>query len=178
MVTGTNVAASGGMSEKPAEPKPPADGKTAIPAAKSSKIVLALLALNLGASGFATFKLMTASSAEAATKHEPPPPVNEIAGPVSSFDPFVVNLDEPGTSRYLKVTLQVEVVDAEVEHGLEKNKQLVRDTILSYLSSLHVKETLGAEAKETIRTALMAKLDGLLGPGKVRRMFFQEFVVQ
>ncbi len=166
------------MSEKPAETPPPADGKAATPAAKSSKIVLALLALNLGASGFATFKLMTASTAEASTHREPPPPVNEIAGPVTAFDPFVVNLDEPGTSRYLKVTIQVESTDHAVEEGLEKNKQLVRDAVLSYLSGLHVKDTLGAEGKETIRAALMAKLDALVGPGKVRRMFFQEFVVQ
>jgi flagellar protein FliL len=167
------------MSDKPAEPAPPADGKVAVPAAaKTSKIVLALLVLNLGASGFATFKLLTASTAEAAPHREPEPPVNEIAGPVVAFDPFVVNLDEPGTSRYLKVTIQVEAVDKTVEEGLEKNKQLVRDAVLSYLSGLHVKDTLGGESKEKIRAALMSKLEGLLGPGKVRRMFFQEFVVQ
>ena len=41
-----------------------------------------------------------------------------------ALDPFVVNLDEPGTSRYLKVTLQLELDDAEAEHAIEKSKQL------------------------------------------------------
>ncbi len=167
------------MSDKPAD-APPADGKPPAASAKAgtSKVLVALVALNLGGTGFATFKLMTASTAEAAPHREPEPPINEIAGPVIAFEPFVVNLDEPGTSRYLKATIQVEATTKEVEEGLEKNKQLVRDAVLSYLSSLHVKDTLGMEAKEKIRTALMAKLESLLGPGKVRRMFFQEFVVQ
>src|SRR5580692_8477926 len=99
------------MSDKPAaaaEPKPaaPSGGKT-------SKPILALLVLNLGVSGFATFKLATAAEEAPARPAEPPP--HEISGPVVPLDPFVVNLDEPGTSRYLKVTIQLEVETPEVE---------------------------------------------------------------
>jgi flagellar FliL protein len=157
---------------KPAEP-PPA-------AAKSSKAVLGLLMLNLGASGFAVFKLLTASPAEAAAPaahHVAEVSASEITGPVVEMPPFVVNLDEPGTSRYLKVTLQIELFPA-AEHVLEKSKQAVRDTILSHLSGLHLKDTLGAEAKERIRNDLTAKIGKLIGPDKIRRLFFQDFVVQ
>ncbi|MCX5742126.1 MAG: flagellar basal body-associated FliL family protein [Proteobacteria bacterium] len=49
--------------------------------------------------------------------------------PVTTFEPFVVNLDEPGTSRYLKVTLQLELATGEVMHKFEKAKELVRDAI-------------------------------------------------
>jgi flagellar protein FliL len=160
------------MSDKPAaEPKPAAP-----PGAKTSKPILVLLVLNLGASGFATFKLATAAEAAPARPVEPPP--HEIAGPVIPLDPFVVNLDEPGTSRYLKVTVQLEVENPEVEAVIEKSKDLVRDDVLSYLSSLHVKDTLGADGKDRIRKDLLAALDKDLGTGKVRRMFFKEFVVQ
>ena len=93
------------------------------------------------------------------------------------LEPFVVNLDEPGTSRYLKLTLQVEVAP-KAEEALVKSKELVRDTVLSYLSGLHVKDTLGAEAKDKIRKDLMARLGKLLGPDKIRRMFFADFVIQ
>jgi flagellar FliL protein len=120
---------------------------------KTSKVVLILLVLNLAASGFGT-------------------------GPVTSFEPFVVNLDEPGTARYLKVTLQLELANPEAAESAEKSKQLVRDAILSHLSGLHVKDTLGAEAKEKIRTDVLAKVEKVLGPAKARRVFFQEFVVQ
>lgn len=170
------------MSDSPPAEDKEKDKKAAAPSSgKTPKIVLALLALNLGASGFATFKLVTA--AEAAPAHEkekelPPGPINKIEGPVVPLDPFVVNLDEPGTSRYLKVTIQLELHDHESEEHLEHSKQLVRDSILSYLSGLTVKDTLGSEAKEKIRKDVIASMDKLLGEGRVRRIFLQEFVVQ
>ena len=159
----------------PAEPKPAAP-----PSGKTSKAVLALLLLNLGASGFGTFKAVTAEGGGAA-KEAPKveaAPKNEVSGPVVAFDPFVVNLDEPGQSRYIKITLQVELVTTEAEHGLEQNKQLIRDTILSHLSGLKLADTLGAAAKDKLRTELLTKISAILGPTKVRRLFFQEFVVQ
>jgi flagellar FliL protein len=164
--------------------EPPATKPAAGPSAKPSKGVLGLLVLNLGGTGFVAFKLLTAQPAEAAAPHPAPTETgSEVTGPVVALDPFVVNLDEPGTPRYLKVTLELELVGghdgaAAGEQALVKSKQLIRDAILSHLSGLHVKDTLGAEAKDKIRTDLLAKLTKLLGPGKVRRMFFQDFVVQ
>lgn len=142
--------------------------------------VLALLVLNLGASGFGVFKLLTTPhSAEAATPKVEQPVTNEIVGPVLALDPFVVNLDEAGNSRYLKLTLQLELIKgSDGEAAIEKSKQLIRDTILSHLSGLKLADCLGATAKDTLRTALMAKIDAVVGPNKVRRIFFQEFVVQ
>ena len=162
------------MSDEPA--KPP---ETTPKGSKLPKVMLALLVLNLGASGFTTFKVVTAPPAAAApVPHEKPaPPTSEIVGPVFALDPFVVNLDEPGTSRYLKITLELEVMP-HGEEAINKSKQLMRDTILSHLSGLHVKDTLGAEAKDRIRTELMAKVSKMIGNDKVRRMFFQDFVVQ
>jgi flagellar FliL protein len=156
---------------KPAET--PAGGKT-------SKIVLVLLVLNLGASGFSTFKLATATAqpVAAAAHEESKTSTSEVTGPVVALDPFVVNLDEPGQSRYVKVTLQVELGTKDDEHVLEKSKLAIRDMILSHLSGLKLADTLGAAAKDKLRTDLMAKLIPIVGEHTVRRMFFQEFVVQ
>ncbi|MEJ7601896.1 MAG: flagellar basal body-associated FliL family protein [Kofleriaceae bacterium] len=139
-----------------------------------------LLVMNLGASGFTTFKVATAHPAQAATPHEKPPapPANEVTGKVVPLDPFVVNLDEPGQSRYLKLTLQFELSEESAEAALNKSKQLIRDAFLSHLSGLKLVDTLGVPAKDKLRADLMAKLVEILGPNKVRRMFFQEFVVQ
>jgi flagellar protein FliL len=159
--------------------QPPKPADTAPPAGKTSKLVLILLVLNLGASGFGTFKVVTAKPAAAAPHAEPPPPItSEVVGPVVAMDPFVVNLDEPGTSRYLKMTIQLELINVEAEATIAKSKQLLRDTILSHLSGLHLADTLGAEAKDKLRNDMVAKFEKILGPNKVRRLFFQEFVVQ
>jgi hypothetical protein len=50
--------------------------------------------------------------------------------------------------------------------------------VLSYLSGLHVKDTLGATAKDSIRESLMKRIEAVVCEHKVRRMFFQEFMVQ
>jgi flagellar FliL protein len=161
------------MSDAPAE-KPPTP-----PGPKPSKLVLILLALNLGAAGFTTFKVVTAEPAHAeASKKEAAPSGTEVSGPVVALDPFVVNLDEPGTSRYIKITLQLELMSSEAEHPLEQSKQLIRDMILSHLSGLKLADCLGAAAKDKLRKELTTKLESVLGPNKIRRMFFQEFVVQ
>jgi len=162
------------MSDEPEPTKPPEP-----PAAgKPSKAMLGLMILNLAGTGFVAFKLLTAHPAAAAAAPEHAPHATaEVAGPIVALEPFVVNLDEPGTSRYLKVTLQLELAP-KAEEALAKSKELVRDAILSHLSGLHIKDTLGAEAKDRLRSDLVAKITKLVGPDKVRRMFFQDFVVQ
>jgi flagellar basal body-associated protein FliL len=163
------------MSDEPVKPAaaPPTGAKT-------SKIVLILLVLNLGASGFGTFKAVTAKPAHEAPheeKHETNDKI-EVTGPVIALDPFVVNLDEAGQSRYLKVTFQIELVKPEAQALVEKNKQVIRDAVLSYLSGLKLADTLGVPAKDKLRTDVMKKLEEIVGEHQVRRLFFQEFVVQ
>lgn len=163
------------MSEEPVKPAAASSN-----GAKTSKVVVALLVLNLGASGFSTFKLATAQPASAApaTAELTAPSTTEVTGPVVSLAPFVVNLDEPGQSRYLKVTLQFELVKPEAEAVIEKNKQVIRDAILSHLSGLKLADTLGTAAKDKLRVDILKKTEDIVGEHKVRRMFFQEFVVQ
>src|SRR5687767_4051987 len=142
VTAGTAVAEDGRMSDAPPKPETPAAG----PKVKPSKLILALLVLNLGATGFATFKILTAKPAQAAAKHEPPPPPTSEVGPTLSLDPFVVNLDEAGQSRYLKVTMMLEVSSKDVIGKITKGQQLVRDAILSHLSGLKLSDTLGVAA--------------------------------
>ena len=158
--------------------EPPPIQPVVSPAAKPSKAMLGLLVLNLGATGFVAFKLLTAQPAEAAAAPaHVAAATSEVVGPVIALEPFVVNLDEPGTSRYLKCSLRLEIAP-KTEEALNTSKELVRDVILSYLSGLHIKDTLGAEAKDKIRQDLITKITKLVGPEKVRRLFFADFVVQ
>jgi flagellar protein FliL len=160
------------MSDEPAKPAEPSGGGS-----KPPKIILALLVLNLGASGFTTFKVVTTPAAEAAS-HEKVEPAADVVGPIVALEPFVVNLDETGQSRYLKVTLQLEIEKQEYDQQLTNAKQLLRDVILSHLSGLHLADTLGATAKDKLRTELLEKIEKLIGAHKVKRIFFSEFVVQ
>jgi flagellar protein FliL len=165
-------------------------GKDKAPSAKAPLPVMLLLALNLGATGFGVWKLIQLPTAAAATKaaegsgsgsgsaEAEKPKTKEVTGPILPLDTFVVNLDEPGTSRYLKVTLQLELFDEKAQAVVEKSKQVVRDELLRHLSGLKLADTLGEKAKDKLRDDMMKILDDTVGADKVRRIFFQEFVVQ
>ena len=174
------VAVFGAVSAEPSEKPAPAAGAAA-PSAKPPKVMLLLLVLNLGATGFVVFKTLTAKPAAAAPhagEHVEKPVTAEVTGPVMALDPFVVNLNEPGTARYVRVNIQIETSSPQAEAAVKKSLLLVRDVILSHLSGLRLADTLGAQAKEKLRLELLAKLGASIGSDKIRRIFFGEFVVQ
>jgi flagellar FliL protein len=157
------------------EPTP----KTSVPKSKPPIVVLLLLVLNLGASGFVVFKLLTAPAAHAAPAAPPPAATgHEVSGPLMKLEPFVVNLNEANATRYLKLGVELELVTSKAKHAIDKAKQVIRDEMLSYLSGLNLAGTLGEQAKIKIRTDLMARIETIVGPNQVKRMFFTEFVVQ
>jgi flagellar FliL protein len=159
------------------DPATPAEAAPPVRPPKPSKIVPLLLLLNLGASGAGTFMLVRHKDASAAVA-APPPAEEHGPGPVVPLDAFVVNLNESGNSRYLKATFELELTSAKVTEDLEKGKRIVRDEILRYLSGLSVADTLGTQNKDKIQQEIVARVDKQLGGGKVKRMFFIDFVVQ
>jgi len=168
------------MSEQAEAPPKPA----APPGPKTSKLVLLLLLFNLGGTGYVAYqgiKLGGALHAVAAggshEEKEKEKAGNEV-GPVTPLDPFIVNLNEPQASRYLKASFELEVTSPEVVHQLEKLKRPVRDEVLRYLSSLSVADTQGEAGKAKIQKEVVARIDHLVGGDRVRRLFFVEFVVQ
>jgi flagellar basal body-associated protein FliL len=170
-------------------------------------VVLVFSLLNLGAAGFTVFKVMTlkipaggvahadgehgegaegADHGEAAEGHgegggaaghgeaasEP------FSGVTVPLDPFVVNLNESGSNRYLKATFEIEVRDQKAADAVTKAKSVVRDDILRYLSELRVADTLGATNKQRILDEVRDRLEAVVGKRKIERAFITEFVVQ
>ncbi len=154
------------------EPEPPAPP----PKAKPNILLIVLPVLNLAGTGFVAFKALKPPVAVAAPHVEepkaPPAPVT------AALDPFVINLNEPGSSRYLKTSFELEVESDKVAEQLTREKRAVRDELLRYLSGLTVADTLGEKSKTKIQEQALARLEKLLGAGKVRRIFFTDFVVQ
>jgi len=165
------------MSDSP----PPADAAAKPAAAGTPKALLLLLVLNLGASGFLVFKTVTTPPAAAATAEPKKEEKAEgaVKGPVVPLDPFVVNLDEPGNPRYLKLTLQLEMSNEDAAKSLEEGaKQPIRDQVLGYLSGLKVADTLGEANKQKIRDGVLGRVGAAIGKDNVRRLFITDFVVQ
>jgi flagellar FliL protein len=165
------------MSDEAAETPPPAPPKKP----KGGKLLPILMVVNLLGTGAAIFLQLrprpaivaTAHAEEAKKKEEEKKP-----GPVVALDPFIVNLNEEGSSRYLKVTFEVEVIDEAAKKALELNKRVVRDDVLRYLSGLGVVDTQGEAGKSKIQAEVQSRMDKALGGEKVVHVFFTDFVVQ
>ena len=169
--------------EAPAADAAPSDAK---PAKKKSSggggLGMIFGLLNLGATGFLVFKTLTAPAPPAehgdeAADHAPKKR-RAVAGPIAPMDAFVVNLRDEGVSRYLKTSFELELDSPEALKELEEAKRAVRDDVLRFLSNLSVAETLGEEAKQKIQDGIVARLDRQLGPGRVKKFYFTDFVIQ
>ena len=166
--------------DAPAEPKPPAVK------AKMPMPVMLLLLLNVGGTGYVAFQNMqSAAAAQHAAAHaggdgkeDGHKEAKAEVGPVTPLDPFIVNLNEPEATRYLKATFELEVSGPEVVGELERLKRPIRDEVLRYLSSLSVADTQGETGKAKIQQEVVARIDKQLGGDKVRRLFIVDFMVQ
>lgn len=99
-------------------------------------------------------------------------------GPLVQLEPFTVNLDEPGTARYLRVVIQIEVDSKNGEEELKAITVPVRDIIITHLSSLNRSQVQGEVNKNMLRHALRGKINERMKKGKVKEIYFSDFVVQ
>ena len=159
--------------------EPPISSDTAPPDAKRRTGIfpIALGVLNLLVSGSVLALVLLAPSPHAASADlESARAEDSLVS--ATLDPFVVNLDEPGSSRYLKTSLELEVRGVSAADRLEQRKREVRDELLSYLSGLTVADTQGEANKSRIRSELKERVDRIVGDDMVARLYFTDFVVQ
>lgn len=99
-------------------------------------------------------------------------------GAIYDVDPFIVNLADVPESRYLKLSVKLELDRPEVSAELNARVPQVRDTILILLSSKDAASLRTPQGKFQLRDELTLRVNGLLPKGGVRTAYFTEFVVQ
>ena len=148
---------------------------------KNSPLILIVLAVNvviaLAAVGYV---LMSSGGAEASEEAGEPAmaevdPTNYI---MAEMQPFVVNLNEPEGTRYLKLNLTVRLRSEEVTKRFGLLKPAVRDRFVTHLTSLALKDVRTSEKKAELREALVELANEVLPRGSVLEVYFTDFVVQ
>jgi flagellar protein FliL len=161
------------------------------PAAPKSKgkmmtlVMLGVIGLMSVAGGLAAPMLLgmvNPSSKEAGEKEGGNSP-----GAKTAFVPFgdvVVNLAEKELTRYLRAKLML-VVDVKDEKTitelLAKNKAILKNWLISYLSDRSLGEVSGAAGVNRLRREIEDQFNNLLFPDgtrKIKDVLFEEFVVQ
>jgi flagellar FliL protein len=103
---------------------------------------------------------------------------NNGFGQIYSLDTFVVNLSDKGGKRYLKAKIEVEYTQPTVQDELVGRLPQIRDSILLTLSSKTMTDIQNIEGKLSLKTELIVKINQVLKTGKIRGLFFTEFVIQ
>ena len=171
-----------------------------VPAKKSKlKLLLIVLVIPLvGAGGFFGWRYFSPATATAAPKargeqEEAAAEESESTGSehgegergsqstVLNFEPFLVNLADKEISRYLRVTIRLQMASkgaAEKVASADVLTSQMRDTILAILSSRNSEQVITPDGKTQLKAEIAEKLNAFL-PGKpVKAVFFTDFVVQ
>ncbi len=142
-------------------------------------IIIAVLVLGGGGFGAYWFLLRTPpqtaaelAEIEAAKKPEP------VILPVFALKPFVVNLADKKSRRYLKVTMKLELSNEDLLEEVDKRRAQLRDVVLTLLSSKTAAEIGTLEGKFLLRQDIIKRVNVSLVSGKVTKVYWEEFVVQ
>lgn len=98
-------------------------------------------------------------------------------GPIYEME-FIVNLNEPLGKRYLKTKVGLELENEEVKAEVERRLPQFRDVVLTILSSKTFSEISDLSGKYQLRSEILAMLNSSLSSGKIRNVYFTEFIVQ
>jgi flagellar FliL protein len=139
-------------------------------------IIGAVVLLVLAGGGFASWKAsFHPAQKESGTENAS---VKGGLGPTIALDPFIVNLAGTGGKGYLKVTLELELSDNRMITEMEKRKPQIRDTILLLLSGMTFDDVATFRGKTKLRNEITSRLNGLVTPDSVKKVYFTDFVVQ
>ena len=154
------------------------DAAPAAPPKKSRRMLwigIGVLVLMLGGGG-AGWYFMTGQAATAEAKEEEH---EEEPAEVIEFQPFVVNLADPGVSRFLRVSLSLVVRSHEAALALEDRvtQTRVRSGLLDLLSQQTSDVLVTPEGKAKLKQAILASATKA-AEQKVSDVYFSEFIVQ
>ena len=167
-----------------------------------SWIIIAVIVVVCAGAGFGLEKLLagslkhqTADPNKAAHKAAEPAKAENLKAEGSAqeapkswyfdLDPVVANLDEPGVTRYIRVTLTLEV-DQEIdkkkgEEFLKEQKPILINWLAIYLAGLGLDDIRGNKNHMRIQSQILDAFNEKLFPGakpQIKHILFKEFAVQ
>lgn len=114
----------------------------------------------------------TTASAKAGHEEKKGPPA------IYPLEPFIVNIYDGPTIRYLKVKLELQMPDAETKAELDPYLAPMRDGILTVLSSKSIEDIKLVEGKSRMRAEILTTVQKIVPQGKVSQVYFTDFVTQ
>lgn len=139
-------------------------------------LVLALLVVLVG--GGAAYWFVLRHDVETSEADAPPAPA---PASIVAFEPFVVNLADPGGSRFLRLTLAIVVAGEEAGKALEEDavaRMRIRSAILELLAQETSDALMTPDGKARLKKTIADTAARAAHGVQVSDVLFSEFVVQ
>lgn len=99
-------------------------------------------------------------------------------GPMVNIDSFIINIRDDQESRYLKAAITIEVDSEEATMEINQRMPQLKDAILLLIGNKTFGELNDLQGKIQLRAELINEINSILLKGKVKRIYFTDFVVQ
>jgi flagellar basal body-associated protein FliL len=143
---------------------------------KLPMIIAAVVALLLGAGGtFGAMKMMGGDDGAGADKSASDEGSKKVDTKMTTLGEFTVNL-RASSSRTLQMEIQVET-ELETAAKVEERMPQIRDSVILLASDYSVTELEGIDGKLRLRDEIQARVNAVLEPAQVNRVYFTAFVV-
>ncbi|MCD6526694.1 MAG: flagellar basal body-associated FliL family protein [Desulfuromonas sp.] len=135
----------------------------------------------VGAVGVAAYLLGSRSAQNAAPSEDAQ--VEETAkaegvGPMIDITDFIINILDKNETRYLKAAITLELDDEATVAEVNERMPQIRDSVLLLVGNKTFAELNDLQGKLQLRAEIIVCLNKLLKKGKVKGIYFTEFVVQ
>lgn len=101
-----------------------------------------------------------------------------VPGAVHTLDNLIVNPAGTQGTRFLVVSVALEVDRAETAAALVARDAEVRDVVLKVLGGKTVPDLTDVEKREALKDEIAAAVKALLKGGEIRRLYLPQFVIQ
>jgi len=147
---------------------------------KLMMIIAAVVVLLIGA-GIGVFFFLNSEEETTLTPEQEQAELERQAkeiGPMVDLESFIVNILDQGEVRYLKAAITLEADTPETAAELTQRMPQIKDAILMLISNKTFAELSDLQGRLQLRVELLNRINSLLLVGKVKRIYFTDFVVQ
>jgi len=102
----------------------------------------------------------------------------EVSSVVYALKDIVVNPAGTGGSRFLSVSLGFKLESVELEAEFEAMEPMVRDALITILSSKTVSQLTDPKQKEIVRYQIKKRVSHLMATDELAAVYFTDFVLQ
>lgn len=94
-----------------------------------------------------------------------------------SLDPFILNLPQVGRQKYIRCTIDLELINEISLEDFTKISPVIRDTIIQTILAKEIQEIEFSNFKLELQRELVKKINEKLGNKLIKELYFRDFII-